>query len=259
MQLPSKLSQSTLGDLLGALHRARTTGQLELCELPPNAGRTHRIHLTLGLVSAVETSARVPPLGEILVREGLMEGSAQRRLLGRIAAGDGRPTGEILIAEGLSQSALVDRALRAQLRHKLDALFRLTDASVSFHVARGPSGTTPPLLPREFLHARPRRRERDAAPSHAVDFARRDEPLDRAPPSGPRPRAATERLDPERATALATLGLAPSASVAEIRKAFRRCALALHPDRAGAAAPAERARRAAELSRVTAAYHRLVA
>jgi hypothetical protein len=259
VRLPSKLSQSTLGDLLGALHRAGTTGVLELVELGQTNGRTHRIHLTLGLVSGVETSARVPPLGEILVREGLMESAAQRRLLGRIASGDGRPSGEILIAEGLSQSALVDRALRAQLRHKLDALFRIQDASVSFHVARGPAAKVPPLLPLEFLHHRPRRRDGEESAPASHEHARLDERFDRPPPSGARPRAPFVRTDPERARALAALGLNSPASVDEIRKAFRQRALALHPDRAGALAPAERARRAAELSRVTAAYHRLVA
>lgn len=259
MRLPSKLSQSTLGDLLGALHRARTTGVLELVELGHANGRAHRIHLTLGLVSAVETSARVPPLGEILVREGLMDSASQRRLLGRIASGDGRPSGEILIAEGLSQSALVDRALRAQLRHKLDALFRIQDASVSFHVARGPAAATPPLLPREFLHARPRRRDLGESTPPGHEQARLEERSERSPPSGARPRVPMVRTDPERARALAALGLSGPASVDEIRKAFRQRALALHPDRAGTLAPAERARRAAELSRVTAAYHRLVA
>ncbi|RYE89284.1 MAG: molecular chaperone DnaJ, partial [Myxococcales bacterium] len=46
MQLPGKLSLSTLGDLLGALHRGRTSGVLVLRETRGlSAGRRHHIHL----------------------------------------------------------------------------------------------------------------------------------------------------------------------------------------------------------------------
>src|ERR1700761_9316566 len=66
MQLPGRLSSSTLGDLLGALHRARVTGLLELGEIRGPRGRTvpgrlHRVHLREGLVAAVETALPAPP------------------------------------------------------------------------------------------------------------------------------------------------------------------------------------------------------
>src|SRR5262245_19721542 len=61
MHLPGRLSASTLGDLLGALHRDRVTGLLELSEVRRPLGRSvpgrvHRIHLRDGLIAAVESA-----------------------------------------------------------------------------------------------------------------------------------------------------------------------------------------------------------
>jgi hypothetical protein len=55
MLLPGRLSASTLGDLLGALHREQVTGQLDLVEIRGPRGRSvpgrrHRIELRQGLV-----------------------------------------------------------------------------------------------------------------------------------------------------------------------------------------------------------------
>jgi DnaJ-domain-containing protein 1 len=60
MHLPRRLSASTLGDLLGSLHRERITGTVELSEIGGPfghgiAGRLHRVHLRGGLVAEVET------------------------------------------------------------------------------------------------------------------------------------------------------------------------------------------------------------
>src|SRR5215813_6404461 len=102
MRLPGRLSASTLGDLLGMLHRSRITGLLELTEIGPSGGPIssllHRIHLQSGLVAAVDTSFPVPPLGEMLRREGFIDLASVRALLRRLAAGDTRPAGEILVA-----------------------------------------------------------------------------------------------------------------------------------------------------------------
>ena len=50
MHLPGRLSRTTLGDLLGRLHRSCSTGALELAA----RGRRHRIHLERGAVIAVD-------------------------------------------------------------------------------------------------------------------------------------------------------------------------------------------------------------
>ncbi|MCL2724978.1 MAG: DnaJ domain-containing protein [Polyangiaceae bacterium] len=51
MQLPGRLKTTTLGDLLGVIHRNASTGTLELAE---SNGRIHRVFLARGLITAVE-------------------------------------------------------------------------------------------------------------------------------------------------------------------------------------------------------------
>jgi hypothetical protein len=168
MRLPSRLAASTLGDLLGALHRSRTTGLLELYEVPgaiPHAvpGRRHRIHLFCGLIAGVETSLPHAPLGRVLETKGLLRPEALTELLSRIAAGDPRLAGEILIQDGLAQKPIVDIGLRAQLREKIDVVYSLKDADVRFHTARPLSEAAKRaglLASSEFLHGRPRARDR---------------------------------------------------------------------------------------------------
>jgi hypothetical protein len=254
MLLPGRLSTSTLGDLLGMLHRERTTGRLELHEIARPTGRgvhgrIHRVHLWDGLVSSVETSIPVPRLGDLLRREGLVGDGALRRLDERIFAGDPRQIGEILIGEGLASGDAIRAALRLQTGARLDALFGLEDATIAFRGAR-PSPFAyriPPLGPSEFLHGRARTRDRGRTP-----------PPPRAsegpPQSGPRPRVASP--DDARDHAARLLGVPREAGTDEIRRAFRRLAAPLHPD----AAPAgEAEQRIARIAQLSAAYHLLVA
>jgi hypothetical protein len=202
MHLPGRLSSSTLGDLLGSLHRARITGTVELAEVATVGsggvpGRIHRLHLRGGLVIGVETSLPVARVGDV--------------------------------------------------RAGLDALFSLADARVAFRTARPLSSlaTVSPLGPAEFLHGRPRSRDRGAP-----DSARGEQP----PRSQPRPVAD----DPaDRARAL--LGVPKGAAAGDVRRAFRRMAGALHPDRLAALGADERARMTARFAELSAAYHLLVA
>ncbi|WP_437580319.1 J domain-containing protein [Sorangium sp. So ce887] len=263
MQLPSRLSTSTLGDLLGALHRERTTGLLELCELRTPSGSTvpgrqHRIQLFSGLVTAVETPLRVPRLGEILAREGSAPEPSIQRLAALVAAHRGRRTGEVLVAAGLIPESAVERALQIQLRARLEALFAIEEATICFHTARPLAGSlrqTGPLAPSDFLHGRPRARDRHRRVAGAARGAPSSAPPRGAPSSAP-PRAV--RLDEPRRRALEVLGLREGATEAEIRRTFRRMAAVLHPDR-GAAQPGERAQRTAQFAELSAAYHLLVA
>jgi len=271
MQLPGRLSASTLGDLLGALHRERTSGRLELTELRAFRGlnvpgQTHRIHLASGLVTTVESELPVPPLGEILRRRGALDEALLCTLLRRIDAGDRRSTGEILVTERLVRADAVRAGLEQQRRQRLDALFNLPEAQVAFRIAR-PAGqqlwSARPLAPGDFLHGRPRRRDAGGSGSAGSSFsggrggAANDE-CEAPPRSGPRVIFHAEPPSP-RDQALALLGLGQRAEEAEVRKAFRRLASQLHPDRFETASQEERKKQAAEFARLSAAYHLLVA
>ncbi|HEY3592673.1 MAG TPA: hypothetical protein VGL13_02325, partial [Polyangiaceae bacterium] len=60
MRIAGRLSETTLGDVLGALFRAQMTGLIQLRESAgPGLGRTHGIYLRRGWVVAVDTPAHV--------------------------------------------------------------------------------------------------------------------------------------------------------------------------------------------------------
>jgi DnaJ domain len=192
MFLPNRLTASTLGDVLGALHRARITGVVELREVSGvTPGRRHAISLAEGMVTEVET-----PLAPVAT---------------------------------------------ASLAARLDTLFALRDASIRFSVARSPAAA-PRLVPREFLHGRPRARDR----AHRATMP--------PPPLPPPPRPAEPA---EARAARAVLGVDAAAPEDEIRRAFRRLAREHHPDRVAAVSPVDAERARLRLAAITAAYHTL--
>lgn len=235
MKLPGRLSLTTLGDLLGSLHRANASGVLELVEPHGvNAGRTHRIFLSAGLVDGVETALEHPRLGELLAREGALDREQLQALLRRLVLEPTRLTGEILVSERLASRSLVAAALRWQLRARMDAIYRLRDALVRFRVRRGERTTAfgSLLTPRDFLHGRSRARVELELPLSRESEVRRRE-------------------------AYRLLGLPLGADAAEVRRAFRRLAAEHHPDRHPDATAAELADLVRQFSRLTAAYHTL--
>jgi hypothetical protein len=230
MQLPGRLKATTLGDLLGTLHRAASTGTLELVE---DRGRSHRVHLAQGLVVAVELDGAAPSLAEILRRERAADDDVLRRSLLRAMASR-RLHGEVLVDDFRLSPAVVGDALRRQVLARLAVLEQLADARVSFRVAvRTPRGAlhTAPLGPGEFLAGRRRAR------------ARLDRPT------------VMQRGD----TPWAVLGLAAGAEQAEIKRAYRRLARTVHPDLHPGATEDERRALEARFSEITQAYRALVA
>ena len=229
MLLPGRLKSTTLGDLLGVLHRAEATGTLELVE---DRGRAHRLHLAAGLIVSVEVDGVAPSLAEILRRDRAADDDVLRRSLLRAMASQ-RLHGEVLVNEFRLSPTVVGNALRRQLLARLATLEQLTDARISFRVAvRAPRGSLrdTPLQAREFLHGRRRARER-AAPSQAqVDLG-----------------------------AWRVLGLTPGADPTEIRRAYRRLARTVHPDLHPGATHEERRDLESRFNRITEAYRALVA
>ncbi|MBK7581723.1 MAG: J domain-containing protein [Myxococcales bacterium] len=243
MRLPGRLSATTLGDLLGVMHRERLSGILELIEIEgAQAGRAHRVHLDAGLVAQVDSALGVPRVGEILKQQGFVGDEALRRLTRELTRAPGRRAGEVLLEGGQLSPQALGAALRRQLRQRLDALFTLPDAELRFHVRRATTERPIPLSPREFLHQRPRKRDRDGS---------RRPPVGTAPPTPGRDRA--------RSQAFAVLGLAADAPRDSVQRAFRKLARAAHPDRHPAASSEERAELLKQFAALSAAYHLLVA
>lgn len=230
MRLPGRLEATSLGDLLGALHRASATGTLELVE---DSGRVHRVHLRVGLVSAVELDGASAPLAQLLRARGdVDELTLQRSLLRSLASR--RLLGEILVRDAGLSPEIVDAALRHQLRTKLAALERVRDARVAFRVVTRPPREAlreRPLEPSEFLDGRPRARDRAARDAGSFEEHRARE----------------------------LLGVPAGASTVEVRRAFRRLARAAHPDLHTGATPEERRELEARFSELAAAYRQLSA
>ena len=259
MNLPGRLQSTTLGDLLGQLYRDRATGVLELVEWSgATAGRTHRVHLSDGLVGGIETSLRVARLGDILQQAGFIEREASQALARRLALFPHKRTGELLVDARLASPSAVSAALRHQLRRKLDALFELSDARVRFHVARPARDdrVVVPLSPGEFLHGRVRKR--DVGSRSSAGGPRRPEESQRRRPEQ-RPEGTSRRSGPTRVRAFQVLGLQPWADEETVRRAFRRLAAQVHPDRHPAASAGEVAALMKRFAELSAAYHQLVA
>lgn len=200
MTLPSRLGETTLGDLLAALGRARATGTLELLE----ADRAHHVHLRAGAVQAVESGADARRFGDLAVAAGLASRDA---IEGAWGAGRARGfrIGQALVWRRVVSPSARDRVLDAQRAARLDALYGVGDAALRFRSARAlPEGAAEqaPLGATEAFHGRPRRRDR---------------PRDEA--------------DPSRAGALAALGFDRDPGAGPVRRRFRELVLALHPDR----------------------------
>jgi DnaJ-domain-containing protein 1 len=244
MQLPGRLRATTLGDLLGTLHRARANGTLEIEE---RQGRTHRVHLSRGLVVAVEIDAAVPSLAEVLRGERAVNDDVLRRSLLRAIASR-RLHGEVLVRDFQLAPSIVDAALRRQLLARLHVLDRIPDAQIHFRVAvRPPRGALMdmPLGPVEFLAGR--RRARDAH-AHATS-------------SGAAARRVSNdvTLDPRQLAALRVLGVSPGADAAAIKRAYRQLARHYHPDLHPEATEDQKRALADRFVEVTAAYQLLVA
>lgn len=146
--------------------------------------------------------AEGPRFGALAVSAGLVTPEALGDALNEDRGA--RRIGQRLVLAGHLRSSARDELLLAQRAARLEALFRLEDAEVSWWPPSPfPAGAAelPPMPPSRVLSGRPRRRTR------------------------------VGEVDPARRAALASLGLHASASRAEARARYRALVLALHPDR----------------------------
>jgi hypothetical protein len=246
MQLPGRLKATTLGDLLGSLHRGGVSGTLELVE---SSGRTHRVHLIAGLVTAVEIDRAAPSLGEILRDQDDLDDDVLRRSLLRAMASR-RLHGEVLVQDFQIAPSVVDRALRRQLLLRLAALDELADAQIFYRVTvRPPRGalTDAPLRAAEFLSGK--KRARDRRPELESGHYRTARPSSGLPGS----------VDHHRVVAYRALGLPFDAAVDDVKRAYRRLVREYHPDLHPDATSDERRTLSTRFAEVTAAYRALVA
>ena len=246
MKLPGRLRLTTLGDVLGAVHRSGASGVLELTE---ERGATHRVFWADGMITQVDTDLCRQRLGDLLAGQGFLGARALARLARRLLEAPRQRAGEILIEEGFVSRDLVSAGLRRQLRQKLEALFQLKDAQLTFRVPRPHEQDRSPLSPGEFLHGRPRARPR-------ARYTAQEKPSAGRATSGSSSSFAAQPHG-SRTHAYATLGLLPGADRATIQQAFRRLALNLHPDRFPNADATERARLLTRFAQLSAAYHAL--
>lgn len=247
MNLSGRLVHTTLGDLLGTLYRANARGTLELTEdAGPVAGRLHRLHFDNGRLRLVESPIGAKRLGELLVAKGLLSRMHQYELLSILDDEARKTTGQLLTELGWVAPAAIDAAAREQAMRRLAALHQLSDARVTFRLARPApiqSVTTLPLTPEEFLHGTPRARDR--------------KPSSRTPDTHNSPENRAQYVDPMRRRALLLLGLEPHADTVDVKRAFRRIAAKLHPDRHLVAPQRQQELVRQRFSQVTEAYHLL--
>jgi len=247
MQLPGRLKATTLGDLLGSLHRARVSGTLELAE---TNGRTHRVHLLNGLVTAVEVDRAASSLGEILRQDESVDDDTLRRSLLRAMASR-RLHGEVLVRDFHLSPEVVGRALRRQLMVRLQMLEELADAQILYRVTvRPPRGALvdEPLVAAEFLAGKRRARDRASEPASGA-YRSSYRPASGLPGS----------IDTARIRAYRTLGISTGAQADEIKRAYRRLVREYHPDLHPDATHEERRTLSVRFAEVTAAYRSLVA
>lgn len=125
---------------------------------------------------------------------------------------------------------------------QLEALFALRHARLSFSAMERSRRHCSPLDPRDFLHGRPRARDRQSIPPRA-------RASQSAPPRTP--------VSSARHEALLTLGLAEGSSFSDVRAAFKRLARRFHPDLHPTADAATKASLAQQFSRIALAYQTL--
>lgn len=229
LAIPGNLARSTLGDILGSLHREAASGSLGLTDW--NAGlQQHAIHWNGGLIHGVESEFAVTSLSSLMERE---------RLVARTTSS----VGHAACTDRSSFRRELESARRAQRIERLEKLFGLRQARLTFNVAQGATRVrvSLPLQPMDFLHGRPRLRDDERVPGTNQPFVY----------------GAQDCTLSQRDADLTTLGLPLEAKAEDVRCQFRQLARRWHPDRHPHVSNATLAALSRRFSRLSAAYQRL--
>jgi hypothetical protein len=277
---------------LSSLFRRRASGRFHLID----GTRLHWIQVHAGLISGARFAGEFDPLGKIFVQSGRINGRDLKRSLEQMTRCE-RPQGQLLREMGLVTSREVELALRQQLEWRMSRLLALGDrvrltSTTTTGRQRRPVGPCRPLHPHTAIWRHVRalsHRQVDrlldqlggpfrllpgespplwlpgldgAALARAIGHSFFPRSL---PPNLRRPAlflhetgVLVQCRNPVDTEAPATTETLPTnASRDELRRAYRRLALQLHPDRHPRASEAERASLALRFARVTEAYRRL--
>jgi tetratricopeptide (TPR) repeat protein len=142
------LSQVSVPRLLFALLHQRFSGTLAVEQPPPLAG-PRSVWLRGGMPVLTDWAVPAEVLGQVLLREGLVDAASLQRALAAMS-GAGGPLGSHLVALGAIDRPRLLEGLRLQCTRKLLHLFALRDGEVVV-TAGEPPGLDADLLPVNVL------------------------------------------------------------------------------------------------------------
>ncbi|MBI2895971.1 MAG: DnaJ domain-containing protein [Deltaproteobacteria bacterium] len=235
MEVRGRIEETTVGDLVAQLHRRGATGTLVI----ESHLRQHRVQFRRGWLRSIRLDGHFSPLGEVLAAAGVISRNDLRRSLEAIAHGT-ELQGEALVRLGALRPEKLREALELQARERVAYLVGCSSGRYRFEAgALGSPGFLLDPLPLLRGSARRRGARGSAAPPSPGRYHLRG--------------IGTVRLE-----AHEVLGVRQGATDDEVRRAFRRAALELHPDRHPGVDVVGRRRLEARFAEASAAYERLI-
>jgi hypothetical protein len=234
------------------LHRALSEKREGDVVLREQSGATHRVTVRGGYVVRVRVSGRFDPILAELRRAGALSPASYVRALEGLGRTE-RRAGQLAIDVGLSQET-VARALAAQTRRRLGAILARALAAQTRRRLGAVLARALEAGRDAWLEARKVRADEVDARIGLGELSKQRPARKPEHPRGGQRRCAARAEPRDAKTPRAT---EPHARTARDRRALRKLAFALHPDRHAHLSKEARAALAEELARATAAFHGL--